>query len=943
MRIGSRLRLRSNLLLASTLALACATAGTSTKDLPQPARELELPTQAFMKAFDNGLTLFIVPDSYTRLIQFDVRQQVGSREDPKGKSGLAHFVEHLMFQLPSGEPGSPKLMSDIQQHALSFNAYTSSDQTHYMHTGLSDELETYMKYTAKRLAFDCDTVADESFLREREVVRNEHRWRRQGVDAFVRDEVLALVFPEGHPYRRKSMGEDPEIASITREDACGFIDTYYTASQASVVVTGDVDPDEVLALAEQYLEPLPKKPVAARAEVSPPTFTKKTAEIQAPVKKPTAMVLFSMPRRFTPDYAASQAALETMFLSIAFFTSLERSAIDQWYPAFFGGEEAPLFGVAVETKKPGQLDRAVDEVLDAITKGFGADLEGDEYKGSYDRARQRARLNVLNGIASIFGRADTFAEYLEEQPRPGFFGAELAALDDLEPMHAQQVGRRIFDRDVAMVIKVVPDGSEDKPKADRADFDYQPEEEENLAIPDDIDPEEANRPLPIREITAPEGQSLEYELENGMRVVMVQSSAIPVMDLQLIVGAGLTDSPELPQVALIAGQGYGAGSGRDAQNIMSFFNLAGGIYGSDVGPQATTFFTRGLSIYLDFIVAGLSEQVVQADYRGAIEGYKMSRKEQLEKKSALQAAERENAFYEALYGKGHPHVRPQVTDPKMLRDLSLADVEAFRAEHYRAANSALIMTGGFDLDLARQYVEAFFGKPKLKHRSSTWQDPRVSAQRPAPPEPKPTATRTITEVDKERVQTDVRIGYPLAQVYGDDHAALLVLADMLNFEVSTVRQQMGTSYGVYARVDPSRPRVEVGGSLDSARAGESLAAIRGAVQNLRDGVDFERRFAFARRNVLRGMIQAQADPQLLAGRLATAIQNGRAYDYFQQLATRVATLEPDAVKAQIQRVLDESKAVTLVQGPAEGVADVVAVNAIEGALALPEFVHDEDD
>lgn len=932
-----------SLLAASLTSCKTAGAGGGETELPQPDRELKLPAQAFMKQYDNGITLFIVPDSFTRLIQFDVRQQVGSRDDPIGKSGLAHFVEHLMFQLRVDGPESPKLMSDLQQHALSFNAYTSPDQTHYMHTGLSSELETYMNYTSKRLAFDCDALEDEAFMREREVVRNEHRWRSQGVDAFVRDEVLALVFPEGHPYRRNTMGVDLEIASITKEDACAFISKYYSASQASVVITGDVDPNEVLELANKYLEPLPKVAPGERPAVAPPTFGQQKADIKAPVKKPTAMVLFATPKRFTPDYAASQAALETMFLSISFFTSLERSAIEDWYPAFFPYEEAPLFGVAVETEKARDLDRAVDQVLDSITKGFAADLSGDEYKGSYDRARQRARLGVINGISSIFGRADTFAEYLEEQPTPGFYGAELTALDNLTPVQAQEVGRRVFDRNAAMVIKVVPDGSEDKPKADRASFDYQPEEEEQHAIPDDIDPEEANRPLPMQEISAPEGQSLEYELENGMRVVLVQSTAIPVIDVQLIVGAGLVDSPEMPQVAEVAGQGFGAGSGRDAQNMMSFFNLAGGIYGSNVGPQSTTFLTRGLSIYLDFIIAGLSEQVVQAEYRGAVEGFKNFSRERLKKKSALQAAERENLYYSALYGDGHPHVRPQITDPKKLRELSLGDVEQFRATHYRAANSALIVTGGFDVDLVRRYVEAFFGKPKLKKRANTWMEPKSGAARAAVPEPKPGATRTFTEVDKERAQTDVRIAYPLAEAYGDDHAALSVMAEMLNFEVGAIRQEMGASYGVYARLDTGRPRVEVGGSLDSARSGEALAAIRGAIQKLRDGEDFERRFAFARRNVLRNMLNAQGDPQLLAGRLATAVQNGRSYDYFQELARQVATLEPDAVKAQITAVLDETKAVTMIQGPAEGVDNAVKHNKIEGAHALPDVVHDEDD
>ena len=943
--------IRRALLFVTLIGLVASACGATTKrdtetpDLPQPDRNLDLKDEGYLKVYDNGLTLFVVPDSYTRLIQFDVRQQVGSRDDPAGKGGMAHFVEHLMFQMPADGPDSPKVMSDVQQHALSFNAYTSGDETHYMHTGTSEELETYMKYTALRLNYDCDTVPESEFLREREVVRNEHRWRGQGVDAFVYEKVIELVFPDGHPYRRKLLGGDAELVSITPDDACNFIRKYYTPSQASVIVTGDVDPQAVLELANKYLEPLPKLKKAQRKPVPPPTFTQKTAEVKAPVKKPTAVILFSLPKRFTKDYAASQAAIETMFLAVGFFTSKDGSVLEEWYPTGLGGKEAPLFGVAIETKKARDLDRGIDEVLDAITRGFAADVSGDEYKGSYDSARQRARLQVLNQMAIIYARSGAYADYLEEGARPGFYGTELAALDDLTAEQAQKVGRQVFAREKAMVVKVVPDGSKEKPKAQRAGFDYKPEKEEKLAVPEDIDPEEANRPIPLEDIAPPEGQSLEYELESGMRVVLVQSSKIPVMDIQLIVGAGLVDAKSHPDLANLASSAFGVAEGdRDAMILMNYFDNAGGIFFGDVGPLSTTFRSRGLSIYLDFIVAGMSQRIVQADYRtGALEFWKQGRREQLKKESSLQRARRGNALYTAVYGKGHPHVRPQITDKKQLRDISLKDLEQFRAKYYRAANSAVIITGGFDMDLAMKYVEAFFGKPKLRRRKSTWLDTKATADRPPAPEPKPSGVRYITEADKERVQTDILITYPLAEAYGEDHAALMVMASMLNFRVSAVRQKLGASYGVYARLDAGRPSVVVGGSIDSARGPEGLAAIKEAIKGLSGSADFNKEFAFARRSVLRNMLNAQGDPELLAGQLAQAVQNGRSYDYFRDLARKVATLTPAQVKKQIKRVIVDERSVTLVQGPADGIQAVMDSQKVTNPMKLPDVVHDEDE
>ena len=930
------------------LVAACsggAKAGKAT-ELPTPDRDLDkhLADVGHIKTFDNGLTLFVMPDSYTRLVQFDVRHRVGSREDPAGKAGMAHFVEHLMFMLPADGPGSPLIMSQLPQHSLFFNAYTAADETHYIHTGTAAELETYMKYTRLRLGYDCTAVEEDEFVRERDVVRNEHRWRGDAADEIIYDALTKLAFPEGHPYRHESRGIDVQVASITPEDTCAFIKRWYTPSQAVVVVTGDVEPLEVLELANEYLAPLPKVDVPERAPVGPPEFAKREATIEAPVKKPSAMVLYALPNRFTKDYAASQAAIETLFLSVAFFTGTNRmSVVERFYPAGLGGKEAAVFGIAVEPKEPEQLDRAVSEVLKAINRGFSADVSGKEYQGTYDSARQRARLQILGGVSNVMSRSVTLADYLDEGPKPGFHGAELAALDELTAEQAHEVGRRIFATKNAMVVKVVPDGSKQRPKVERADFDYQPKDEESLSVPEDIDPAEAHRPLKIDDIAPPEMQSVEYELDNGMRVVLVKSTRIPVMNIQLIVGAGVEDSDQ-PDFAQLAANAYGVADDRDARNLMSFFEASGGFYFSSVGATATTFRSSGLAIYLDFVIAGLSERTINAEYQtGALDYWKLGRQEQLKKKSRRQAAETENAFFTALYGEGHPHVRKTITDSKQLRDISLRELQDFRRTHYRASNSTLIITGGFDIDLAIQYIDRFFGKPQLRDRGNAWSERGAASGPAAIPAPKPGKVRAMTQVDNRASQTDVRIAYPLAQVYGDDHAALLVMTEMLNHELANVRQKLGASYGVYALLDADQPRLEVWGVLDSVRSDEGLAAMLAAMQRMREGEDFDRLFAFARRNVLRGMLNQQGDPELLAGQLAQAVRAGRSYDYFRELASSVATLKPKAVKGQIAKVLRDETSVMLLQGPGEGIVKATMANGIKDPKVLPDVVHQDEE
>ncbi len=936
------------ILTASLLTAACSGAVGASADRPElatPSRELELDSQAGLIEFDNGLRLFVMPDPYTRLVEFDVRQHVGSRDDPEGKAGIAHFVEHLMFQIGEDGPDTTRLMQALPQHTLFFNAYTSSDETHYMHLGLSGELENYFKYTARRLQYDCTEVPEAAFERERDVVRNEHRWRFGGPFGVIYKKVFELAFPVGHPYHSSGASDDLQLASITPEDTCTFIERYYTAGQADVVITGDVDRAEALRLAKKYLEPIAKRPAPKRKPVPPPAIEGKTVEVKAPVKKPTALVLFQMPKRFTPNYLPAQACIETMAIALQFFVDRgPLGVVESWNFIPVGGKEGQLLGVMVETKQPEQLDRGIDEVLDAITRGFAPKLDDKDYKGAYDSARQRARLQVLDSVATITNSGQAFADYLEEPgDRPGFYGADIAELDDLTSEQAQAVGRKIFARQKAMVVKVVPDGND--PQIERAKFDYSPEEEESLGVPEDIDPAEARKPIPLEDIAPPEGQSLEYKLDNGMQVVLVQSSGLPVMDVQLVVAAGTVDAPDQPDLATLARRTYGADfESTSSRNLMDFFDKAGGIFFGFDSAGATTFTSRGLSIYLDFIIAGLAEQTVNASYQTrALEGWKAFNKKRLKKERWQQVATLNNRFYEELYGKGHAYVRPQIANPKELRDIGVRDLEDFRAKHYRAGNSALIITGGFDMELAIGYVDRFFGQPELRDRNNAWLEPYSEPKASAVPQPKPGDVRVLTEVDKERVQTDVRIDFGLAEVYGDEHAALMVMAEMLNFGVGKVRMELGASYGTYARLDTDRPRVSIGGAIDSARADEGLVAILAAIDELRSREDFERRFAFARRSVLQRMINAQGDPKEFANTLARAVRSGRSYAYFRELATQVAALKPEAVESTIDRVLETERSVTLIQGPKAGVDRAVAGAKLTGVVAMPEVVHDEDD
>ena len=123
----------------------------------------------------NGMRFVLMPDESTQLAEVDIRYDVGSREDPPGKAGLAHLVEHMMFQTRPDGPTTAPIFQTILDLATSMNAYTIWDKTHYHMASRTENLEAMIKIEAMRMFYACENIPEQEFLREREVVRNEIR------------------------------------------------------------------------------------------------------------------------------------------------------------------------------------------------------------------------------------------------------------------------------------------------------------------------------------------------------------------------------------------------------------------------------------------------------------------------------------------------------------------------------------------------------------------------------------------------------------------------------------------------------------------------------------------------------------------------------------------------------------------------------------------------
>jgi zinc protease len=206
---------------------------------------------------DNGMDVVVIEDHRAPVVVHMVWYRAGSADEPAGSSGVAHFLEHLLFKgTETMAPG--ELSKTVAENGGSDNAFTSYDYTAYFQRVAADRLGLMMKMEADRMV---NLQLDEAdILTEREVIIEERNMRTENdPGALFREQANAALFMN-HRYGVPVIGWRHEMVSLNLEQALAYYDKYYAPNNAILVVAGDVDPDEVKTLAETYYEPIPPNP-----------------------------------------------------------------------------------------------------------------------------------------------------------------------------------------------------------------------------------------------------------------------------------------------------------------------------------------------------------------------------------------------------------------------------------------------------------------------------------------------------------------------------------------------------------------------------------------------------------------------------------------------------------------------------------------------------------
>ncbi|HMK69018.1 MAG TPA: pitrilysin family protein [Stellaceae bacterium] len=297
----------------------------------------------------NGLQVVVVPSHRTPAVTQMVWYKAGAADEAPGKSGIAHFVEHLMFRGSKAMP--PGAFSrTIAENGGRDNAFTTEDYTAYYQTVASDRLELVMRLEAERM-HDL-LITEEQVKTEREVIIEERRTRIDNVpSALLSEQIDAVLFLNSH-YRLPTIGWQHEMRGLSADDARSFYQTWYAPNNAVVVISGDVTVERVRELAEKYYGPVPTKAVPEH-----PVLTE-------PPKVASTRLEMTSPRAANPYWSRS-------YLAPTFIEQEGRPADVATVLAELlgGGESSRLYKRLVLDKK--------------LATSVGADYSGERNAGSF--------------------------------------------------------------------------------------------------------------------------------------------------------------------------------------------------------------------------------------------------------------------------------------------------------------------------------------------------------------------------------------------------------------------------------------------------------------------------------------------------------------------------------------------------------------------------------
>jgi zinc protease len=719
--------------------LACLCACDS--DDGGPAR-FEIPYAKY--TLDNGLEVVLHQDHSDPIVAIATLVHVGSSREKPGKTGFAHFFEHMAFNDSENVPrgANRKLIGEL---GGTRNGGTWTDGTVFYEVVPKDAFEKLMWIDSDRLGYMINTVTEWALENEKQVVKNEKRERVDNRPYGPMRELLPkYLYPAEHPYSWSVIGSLEDLQAATLDDVREFYDRYYGAANATLVIAGDIEIEPTRALVEKWFGEIRRGP-------------------DVPPLEPLPAALDRSPAVYHVDNFAKLPELHVVYPTVEMLH--EHSwALDALASILAEGKRAPLYNVVVEERKLApevSADNASSELagtltfrvrahegvdLDDVLAAIDAALARFEEQGFLDRDLARIKAEqetrVYNEISSVLGKAFQLATYNEFAGDPGYLTEEIERIRTVTREDVLAVYDRYVKGKHRVLASSVPQGGEALALAgaERAEL---PEERIVLGaepvvaadadVAHDRTPTRADRsepPLgPMPEIRTPAVWSA--ELANGLRVLGIEQRELPLVEFRIVIEGGhLLAPPDKAGVTPLLAELLTEGTrGKTPEALEDAIGELGARIDVAAGRETLVLSANGLSRHFEALVALATEILLEPRWDAAeFERLKAAQLNLVRQREGEPSSIAADAFDRVLYGDRHVFAVPEEGTETTVPGLALEDLQRYYERNVSPGLATVAVAG----DVSRAAVLA-----ALRRLESDWKSRPVEFPRyelPAPPE-----------------------------------------------------------------------------------------------------------------------------------------------------------------------------------------------------------------
>ncbi|MFN4113925.1 MAG: M16 family metallopeptidase [Sphingomonadaceae bacterium] len=930
-------------LSASTLVAFPAHASTEqSAAMARPATVAELiekvtiPYEQFQ--LDNGLTVFVHTDRKAPVVAISMWYNVGSKHEPKGKTGFAHLFEHLMFNGSENAPGD--FFEPLQQiGATDYNGTTWFDRTNYFQTVPTGALDAGLMLESDRMGYLLGAVTQEKLDNQIGVVQNEKRQGDNQPYGLVEYEQLENLYPSGHPYHHSTIGSMADLSSATLEDVKQWFRDNYGPNNAVLVLAGDIDAATARAKVTKWFGAIPRGPATPTVVAPVPDLpAPKAKTIYDRIATPRIYRMWAVPGLDNPDYLP--LSMGATVLGGLASSRLDDALVREQQLAVRVSANAEIFAQAGQfviyaDAAPGVDQATLAAALDAeIAKFIAEGPTADEIQRAAT-VFASSQIRGLERVGGFGGKAPTLAEGWLYQGDAGAYRKTLeqaAALDagDVRDATAKWLSRPVFK------LTVEP-GDRTEGGENRGGFRTGGGVGEATSgpaffanpmllqgTPGAVVVAEADRSRipPVGELQPLDFPTIERAtLSNGVQVFFARRDAVPTVSVRLNFDAGYAADPagKLGATSLLLRLMDEGTRSLDAQALAIAKERLGINLGAFANADTTAFTLDTPAANLGPALALMADYVRQPGFDPrAMERVRAQQLTRIRNEMNNPGQIGQRALAAALFGDQHPYGMPPsgTGEPAAVEAMTVQDLRDFHQMWLRPDLARIFVVGDTTLAEVTRKLEAALGQ---------WQPPAVAAPDKDYDAPIPAPQPRIILIDRPNSpQSIILAGRVLPHKGSDDLLALEAANEVFGGSFLSrinmnLRETKGWSYGVRSLVPQPIDRVsfQIFAPVQADRTGDSIVELRKdlAAYTSTSGITADELTRMVNGNVRELPGRFETSGSVLGG-MVNIVTYDRPDDYYEALAGKYTALSAAEIDAAARRDFKGDDLVYVVVGDA---------------------------